>query len=357
MQHGAPLSPYHSPEGVSFEGKAVPDHLMPARLIIFPSTDPDESHWAPGVPAGHTAQEGMSFSYTCGLVACIWQKYPELSANAMRWVMHTAARSAEPRFGLTKVGMPTWESIETAIASLCDHQPDTGPIPFAEYDRVQAMSWSNRIDAIRRDPDVSSDVLLNSLPQRAPRKYRDMLISLCAEQKNPRTRAALILLVQPHEDDQSSCSLLSKALEDSSTLVLGCALDLLRRQPSLMKNHVKRVSELINHHDDWIRVEALLAVEESPDRVFVDPLIDGMEHDFEKGPLDAFYVRKSCLEKITGQDSFQGAGRMRQPGESIYSDYWTSIRKRSVSFWKEYAEQNQHTSVSRESHGKGEFGE
>jgi len=335
MQQGDALGPYHSPEGVSFEGKKVPDHLMPARLIVFPSIDPDEISGIEGVPVGHTAQEGLSFSYTCGLAACIWQKYPQLSVGAMRRVIHTAAKSAKPQFGLTEVGMPTWESAERAIASLEDHWSNDLPMPSRRYEEVQAMPWPDRIDTIRRDPHISSDILLNSLPQSVPREYRGSLVSLCADGKDPQTRAALLLVARPDEDDQSGYDLLQKALGDPSPLALGCALDLLRRQPSLMGNNIERVSELINHQDGRVRVEALMAVEKNPDQIFVQPLIDGMSHDLDEGPLNAFYLREKCLETITGKSGFRGARGMH-PGESFFSSYWIRKRRQSVVFWNDY---------------------
>ena len=332
--------PYHSPEGTSFEGKRVPDHLTPARLIIFPSIDADERFWVPEVPLGHMAQEGVSFSCSCGVLACIWQKYPQLSSGAMCEVIRRAARKSELRFGLTQVGMPTWESIESVVASIGDWQEDR-PLPFVKYEQVQAMPWTDRMEHIRRYPLSAAGILLDSLPDGVPAQHCEALISICAGSGDPRVRAALVLLARPDDEDRSSSgySLLGDALEDASPLVLGCALDLLRRLPLLMKGHKRRVSELINHPDAQVRLEALMAVEKAPDWTFLKPLIEGMERELQAGFLAAFHTRRSCLEGITGENNWPETRNML-PGESTYSDYWVGKRMECVALWKNFGRES-----------------
>jgi len=223
---GTPMRPFHSPEGVSFEGKHVPVLLAPAESVVLPALNVTYDCGIAGVLSGYTVDEGTSFSgpFVMGLLACVWQKYPEISAHMMRTVVERAARSVEPRFGETQVGMPTWQAIEEAIGSVADaHQVE--PTPFETYTETQQLNWDVRMRRCHDTPDGAADVLLNSLPDKAPPGVSAELASLFHSTGNARARAAAVLLLAPDREDQEpDHPMLKEALRDESPLVLGLSL-------------------------------------------------------------------------------------------------------------------------------------
>jgi len=330
---------FHSPEGVTFEGRQVPEYRVPAEMVIMPSLDPSEECGVPGVPTGHTVQEGMSFGdpFMLGLLACVWQKHPELDAKRMRLAVQRAARSVTPRFGATRAGMPTWEAMEEAIGSISDLS--CGPTaPFRRYAAVQRMAWHERTALIKERPDQAADILLNSLPDRAPQEYTKELAICYGRSKDARARAAIVLLLGPREEHASfEHSLLDQALRDDSPLVVGCALDAMRHCPVTVTGREERIAALINHADGQVRYEALLLAEAAPNDAFVPPLIEGMERDLDAGPLIAFFFRRRCLKKITGETCWPETRGML-PGECVYSDYWLGMQRECARRWRAWLE-------------------
>lgn len=329
-----PIRPFHSPEGVTFENKCLPDHLAPAEPVIVPALDSELDYGMEGVPPGHTTEEGTSFSgpFIVGLVACVWQKYPHITGVQMRAVIQKAAKIAELKFNQTRVGMPTWPLIEEAIDTL-DELPQAEPSPFDLYTEIQQLPWDVRVRYCFDTPDKSADVLLNSLPDRAPSEVVTELALLFRSTKDPRVRAAIVLLLSPEpRDKKASHPLLSEALQDESSLVLGCMLDVMRRYPNLLDSREEDIIRLMNHSDGPVRCEALFVAEAKPCRAYIHPLIQGMKRDLNQGPLFAFFLRRRCLKAITGE-SYWPETRKMLPGECIYSDYWLGKQRESMERW------------------------
>lgn len=334
---GSPVGTFHSPEGVTFEGKAVPEYCAPAERVVTPSVRLGEVCGISGIPAGHTIQEGMSFGdpFMLGFLACVWEKYPDLDARSMRLAVAKAAKSVSPRFGRHQVGMPTWNAMVQAVESLLD-TPTDEPTPFERYAEVQEMSWKERITSIRVRPEQASDILLNSLPNPAPSEHRKELVAMYHRCHVPRTRAGIVLLLMPPEGSPAAeHPLLDEALCDESPLVLGCALDAMRRQPFLAEKRPTQLTRLINHPNGQVRYEALLAAEAGPHDSFVRPLIEGMQRDLDDGPLIAFFARRRCLKAITGETLFPDARKML-PGECVYSDYWMGKQRQCMKNWRQW---------------------
>ena len=336
----ARVQAFHSPEGVSFEAKAIPDCRVPAERVVVPCVDPNQTSGLEGVIAGHSVQEGVSFGdpFLLGLVACVWQKYPYLDARTMRSVLGWAARSVRPRFGETNVGLPTWHAIERAVDAVGQRTIDE-PTPWERYALVRERSWVHRLMWIRDHPAELADVLLNSLPDPAPELAPD-LTACYRRTKSPHARAAIVLLLAPPEGRSSvDHPLLDEALNDESPLVVGCALDAMRRRPHLVAPRAQRLAAWINHPDARVRYEALLAAESAPQETFVRPLVEGMRRDLDDGPLAALFVRRRCLQHITGQKRFPGARKML-PGECVYSGYWLGKQRECMENWQNWLDRS-----------------
>ena len=333
---GTPMRPFHSPEGVSFEGKHLPEYLAPAERVVLPALDPGHDCGIDGVPLGYTVDEGTSFSgpFMVGLLACVWQKHPEITAHQMRTVVQRAARSVESRFGETDVGMPTWQAIEEAIGSAAE-APSAAPTPFETYAETQQLSWDVRMRRCHDTPEGMADVLLNSLPDKAPAAVCSQLASLFRSTSNARARAAIVLLLAPdREDEEPEHPILEEALRDESPLVLGCALDVMRRTPALSAGREEDVVRLLDHSNGQVRYETLLVAEEAPCKTYVRPLIQGMKRDFEQGPMIAFLWRRRCLKAITGETYWPHTRKTMYPGECVYSDYWLAKQRACMERWQ-----------------------
>lgn len=80
---------YHGCQGVTFEGKRIPDILAPAENVVLPypfqSTDEYQKHYTASLdhlPSGYARIEGTSYAapIVLGCAACISQANPEWTA-------------------------------------------------------------------------------------------------------------------------------------------------------------------------------------------------------------------------------------------------------------------------------------
>ena len=325
---------FHSPEGTSFEGKPVPDCRAPAERVVVPSVATAETSGLAGVPPRHTVQEGIALaeSFALGLLACLWQKHPDLDPWTTRAVLAQAARSPSSRFGGLAIGLPTWGAIEEAIQSI-SRLPAPPLSPYERYEAVQQMPWHERMALLRDHPEQAADLLLNSLPDRAPADQGNELVACYQRASNPRVRAAVVLLLSPLEEEtRAEHPTLDKALFDDSALVLGCALEVMRRCPALARKRERHVASLINYPDGQVRYQASLVAEAAPDETYLRPLVQGMKRDLDEQNLIGFFARKRCLEHMTRQDHTPEIRKML-PGECVYSDYLLGVYRECARRW------------------------
>ncbi len=325
--------PFHSPEGLTFEGKPVPDVVAPAEHVLVPRLG--EEHGSPlcGVPEGCTLGEGTSFAapVILGLIACLMEARPGTAPSTLARALRTAARRAKPGFGKRELGLPTWGEVLAALDEGRTESEGT-PAPFEEYRRIQAMSWEERLQHAQDRP---AQALLNCLPECAPPDQLAAMREEFGRAKDARVRAAIVLLSRPGADRCARPDLLDAALHDPSPLVMGAALEIARGLGDAVHRYRERLIELINCSDLSIRHEALRVVEAAPDEAYVPALVEGMPMDIGRWPTSAFFTRRTCLKAITGHSHWPETRKML-PGECVFSEYWVSMQKACMGRWVDW---------------------
>jgi hypothetical protein len=318
---------FHHPEGRSFEDKRVPDVLAPAEPVLVPRLGPFKDMAIRGVPRGYTLTEGTSWAgpVIAGLAACLLEARPDAAAGQVRWAMGKAAKLVSPRLGRTNVGMPDWP---TSLRALDAALPGRQVSCFEVYQRVQEMGWNERL---QRMQDRPAEVLLNCLPQPAPPRCRRALEQLFRVVRDPRARAAIVLLCR--DEDPAAHPLVETALHSRSPLVMGAALEVLRANGKVDKRMRGRIRELINHADHAVRYEAIRVAQAAPDASYIEPLARGMPLDLDRWQWAAFVARMQCLGKTTGDARWPRSRRRMLPGECVNSPYWMAKRKTCADRW------------------------
>lgn len=322
---------FHSPEGLTFEGKSFPHALAPASPVLMAYLDPERRSPISGLPKGHTIHEGTSFAgpFIAGLAACLLQVHPDVSAQALSLAIAQAAREAEPRFGIHGLGIPTFSLVEEHLKSR-DGQRD-GPHPFKRYQAVQEMSWSQRVRLSKQSASHARDIALNSIPQHVPTKYVDYFVKSFETAEDPRLRAGILLLLGT-DIGRIPERMLDVALMDPSPLVLGSAVELLRCNSALISPRKRLVANLIGHSVPQVRYEACVLARLSGDIFFVDALRNGIAEELREGHVGVFFARKWALTAATGQTLSPPERGMRHE-ECAFSEYRTRMMKECAENW------------------------
>lgn len=324
-QHLHEMSPYHGCQGITFEGKRIPELLAPAENIILPSpfksAEEFEKHYTAkfdNLPDGYVRTEGTSYAapIILGSAACIWQANPEWTATQVKAAMvRTAEYKAE------------WYEAEAGLV----HVKAAAMYPVQSLTHTYNPQKLDDSTAARRERDMISNIL-SSYNETTSRVSTDKLKSLMIHSVSPKVRAAALLAAS----SEITYIELKDLLRESSSHIKMAVLYTLHNRRDLWNDSIHYVIDLCKDEDLNIQYCAIKVASTIGDSIFLKPLIDGLLEDAVQLRVSIFGARCDALQLLTGityelEPEFQD-------GQCWYSERSTESRVNMALKWQQYIE-------------------
>lgn len=303
--HGA--KSFLGSRGLTFESKWNPDILAPAMNVVLPfpfkSEEERLNHYTAmgdDLPLDYACQWGTSYAapIVLGLAACIWQKYPNYSAEQVKKTLVFSSIFNE-NWDSLKAGLVSGESLNFAMHwddKEVKNNNENSNYACWKYWKEQPLP--RKLDLLNLESSEINNILLSFLPGRVPREAISYVQSLLHHDSHKiRTIAITVLASRPaiiSYLDVLCC------LKDESPNVKMGGLYALKLCPNLWSDLTPIVCNLINAKNTDIRYNACKLAALIKSRQFINPLLHGLEEDARHKRIGTFGERHIALEKITG---------------------------------------------------------
>lgn len=321
--------------GLTFEEKLNPDILAPAMNMVLPfpfKTDEERlNHYTvmkDNLPPNYARQWGTSYAapIVLGLAACIWQQHPDWSAKQVKIALVS-----------NSIVNKNWDSLKAGMASgaalkfdIYRNNIDIGDSSFLRWKYWRERPLSEKLDILNSENHEVFDVILSFLPEEVPIEVvRNCQKLLYHPSYKVRTVAITVLSTQP--SFISSLDILLCLKDEYPNVKMG-GLYALSYCPNFWEELTPTLCILINDENTDIRYNACKLAATIKSKLFIKPLIDGLEEDARNKRIGTFGNRHFALEMITGNEIPREP--KWQEGEDPYSSRSINALIKIATKWK-----------------------
>ncbi|WP_165769165.1 S8 family serine peptidase [Virgibacillus profundi] len=321
--------------GLTFDAKWNPDILSPAMNVVLPfpfkSDEERLNHYSfmnDNLPPNYARQWGTSYAapIVLGLAACIWQQYPNWSAEQVKTAL-VSNSVFHKNWDSLKAGLATGDVLKYG-SNHCDRT--IGISSYLRWKYWKEQPLPKKLDMLNSENHEVIDIILSLLPEKVSVEAINSLQKLLYHpSEKVRTVAITVLSTQP--SIISSLDILHCLQDDSPNVKMG-GLYALRFCPVFWEELTLALCTLINNENTDIRYNACKLAFEIKSKQFIKPLIDGLEEDARSKRIGTFGKRHLALELITGIEIARDPEW--QEGEDPYSNRSINALLKIASKWK-----------------------
>lgn len=327
--HHDEISPYHGCQGITFEGKKIPEILAPAENVVLPtpfiSTDEFLNHYtasSDNLPQGYARNEGTSYAapIILGCAACIWQANPEWTASQVQSALiHTAVYKSE------------WYEATAGLVNVKNAVSYSDSVGTDSLNKVHKQQDYSKQDVMDEKQLVAS--IFSRSKQFISQKEQDELKNLMFHSTSPKVRAAALCSLTT--TTEITFNEIEYMLRDPDSYMKMAALFAVRYRADLWEMFYSYIVRLFSDPDINIQYCAIKLASIMGHPCFIKPLISGLLDDAEQLKVSTFGARCKGLESLTGI-VYEPVPVFRD-GQCWYSEESIQSRIHIALQWEQYA--------------------